>query len=183
MTGGRLIAVVGPSGAGKDSVMRGIARAAPIIRPVQRTITRPPGMGGETYASATPEAFRARVANGDFCLHWQVHGLLYGIPAGVLADVQGGAQRMANLSRTALTDAVAIFPSLLVLHVTASRETLDRRLRERGRETDDSITARLARPAPRLPDGLACRTVLNDGALSETVDAALDLLDVPRGPR
>ena len=83
MSGGRLVAVVGPSGVGKDSVMAGIAAAAPGFRLVRRCITRAPGLGGEDYEPLTPAAFAARVASGGFCLHWEAHGLHYGIPAGV----------------------------------------------------------------------------------------------------
>ena len=84
MNRGRLIAVVGPSGVGKDSVMAGLIAARPDMRLVRRTITRAPDLGGEDYDAVTPEAFAEAARNGAFCVHWSAHGLSYGIPADVL---------------------------------------------------------------------------------------------------
>jgi ribose 1,5-bisphosphokinase len=176
MSGGRLIAVVGPSGAGKDRVIAGLVQAAPQIVPVTRVITRAPDAAGEVCTPVSPERFAAMQDAGAFCLHWQAHGLCYGIPAQVVADVRGGGQRIVNLSRAVLSEARAMFPALLVLHVTARPETLARRLTGRDRETATQIDRRLARPAPDLPEGLDCAELPNDGPLKDTIARALQLL-------
>ncbi len=173
---GRLIAVVGPSGVGKDSVMQALARAAPNVQPVRRAITRAPGQGGEDYEALSLDQFQARAANGGFCLHWQAHGLHYGIPAAVLDDVEGGAQRMANLSRGALLHAARLFPGLIVLNITAAPATLARRLKARGRETPTDIESRLARATAELNPGLPIHHIENDGPLAATVATALQAL-------
>ena len=186
MSGGRLIAVVGPSGAGKDRVIAGIARAAPDIVPVTRVITRAPDPTGEVCTPVSPAEFAELQAAGAFCLHWQAHGLRYGIPMRVVHEVQGGAQRIVNLSRGVLTEAQALFPDLVVLHVTARPETLARRLNGRGRETATGIEGRLARQGAELPQGLAPVDLPNDGPLDETIARALHLLaqiDPPTGRR
>jgi ribose 1,5-bisphosphokinase len=179
MSGGRLIAVVGPSGVGKDSVMAGIADAVPEIRPVRRSVTRAPGLGGEDYHSMTPETFAQAVADGAFCLHWYAHGLRYGIPACVLERVRAGETRMANLSRAVLAQADRAFPRLIVLSLTARPETLVRRLSGRGRESAAEIGERLSRTAP-LPAGLEVVEIANDGPLAETVEAARAALQPTR---
>lgn len=173
---GRLIAVVGPSGVGKDSVMSAMVHHAPHIRPVRRVITRAAGLGGEDYIPVTEDAFLTMKKRGAFCLDWAAHGLRYGIPAEICADIEGGAVRIANLSRAALIEARRVFPALDVLNLTAKPETLAARLSARGREDEAAIARRLARSAYALPDGINAHRISNDGALDETVARALAAL-------
>ncbi|MGJ8605135.1 MAG: phosphonate metabolism protein/1,5-bisphosphokinase (PRPP-forming) PhnN [Marivita sp.] len=180
MTGGRLIAVVGPSGVGKDSVMDGMIAARPDMRLVRRTITRAPGLGGEDYTAVTQDAFDAAAQKRAFCVYWSAHGLSYGIPADVLTDVKGGKDCLANFSRSALIQARSLFPDLIVLNITASPATLAHRLAGRGRETEAEIAARLAQADKALPSGLNVVTVTNDGALEDTVTQALAALQPVR---
>lgn len=176
MSAGRLIAVVGPSGVGKDSVMAGMVAARPKLRLVRRTITRAAGLGGEDYLAVTPAVFAEAAEQGAFCIHWAAHGLSYGIPADVLKDVQNGTDCLANLSRSVLTQAHDLFPKLTVLNITASPATLAERLAVRGRETRTEIEARLSQADKGLPAGLDIVTIANDGALADTVTQALAAL-------
>ena len=173
-----LIAVVGPSGAGKDTLM-GAARAHLADDPrfvfVRRAITRPAEAGGEAHEALTPEAFAARQAAGGFCLAWQAHGLSYGIPRSVEDDLAAGRVVVANLSRGVLVEAASRFP-LLVVNITAPVAVLAARLVARGRESEADITARLAREVP-LPAGLALATVVNDGPREGGVERLVALFN------
>lgn len=184
MTVGRLIAVVGASGAGKDSIIAGITAARPEIRSVHRTITRAEGLGGEDYHAVGQDAFDAAAKAGAFCLQWSAHGLSYGIPARVLDEVRLGEWLIANLSRGVLARASAIFPALHVLNVTAPYETRFARLENRGREDREDIEHRLSRGASPLPPGLHVDEIRNDGALADAVNAAVRALEMePDGLR
>lgn len=180
MSAGCLIAVVGPSGVGKDSVMASLITARPEMRLVRRTITRAPGLGGEDYDAVTPDAFAKAAESGAFCVYWSAHGLSYGIPADVLTDVQRGRDCLANFSRSALEQATEVFPNMTVLNITASPATLARRLAGRGRETEAEIAARLAQADKCLPTGLDVVTIANDGALEDTVAQAFAALQPAR---
>ena len=176
MTTGRLIAVVGPSGVGKDSVMAGLLAARPNLRIARRVITRAAELGGEDFDPVTETAFAEARDRGDFVLHWGAHGLFYGIPVAVQAKVTAGQDMLANLSRGVLGQAQACFAALAVLQLTASAATLSIRLAGRGRETQAQIAARLNRSVDALPDGLNVVTVSNDGPLADTIAAALAAL-------
>ncbi|WP_238367784.1 phosphonate metabolism protein/1,5-bisphosphokinase (PRPP-forming) PhnN [Mesobacterium pallidum] len=180
MSAGRLIAVVGPSGVGKDSVIAGIMAARPDLRLVRRVITRAPELGGEEYVPATVAEFEAMAARGAFCIRWGAHGLYYGIPAWTVTAVQEGAECLANFSRGALDEAARIFPRLKVLHITATPETLARRLANRGRESEAEIAARLTRSTDPLPEGLDVTEIPNDGTLDAAVALALAALQPVR---
>lgn len=165
---GRLIAVVGPSGVGKDSVIRGLAKARPGLVAARRVITRNPLLGGEDFEAVSDQEFAQRSAAGAFCLEWQAHGLRYGIPTATLDEVEAGRDVLVNLSRSVLLDARAACPGLRVIALTAAPETLARRLAGRGREGAEEIRLRLARAAP-LPPGLPVLSMSNDGPLTEVV--------------
>jgi len=169
---GRVIAVVGPSGVGKDSVMAGLVEVMLNAQLVRRTITRSEG-AGEVFDSVTEARFEQMVAAGAFALHWRSHALRYGVPVGLRDDIRAGNTCLVNLSRTVLEDAARLFPGLLVLNITAAPETLAARLATRGRETEAAIAARLAEGVKPLPSGLDVREVPNDGALADTVAQAL----------
>jgi ribose 1,5-bisphosphokinase len=172
-----LVVVVGPSGAGKDTLMER-ARAAldgdGRFRFVRREITRPADAGGEAHVAVTPAEFAARRAAGLYALSWEAHGLGYGIPADVAGDLALGHVVVANISRASIAAAAAMFPTL-VLEITAPAEVLAARLAARGRETADDIAARLKRDVA-LPPGVHVARVVNDRSAEEGAAAVLAVL-------
>lgn len=175
---GRLWAVVGPSGAGKDTLIEAARAALPHLHVVRRVISRPTDAGGEDFEGVTPAEFSRRLRAGEFALHWQAHGLDYGIPCAALAPLGAGQDVLFNGSRKAL--AQAALPGLTVIEVTAPDAVLARRLAARGRETTEDIAARLARAAHPLPPGLAVVTVDNGGTLADGVARFLAVLQPVR---
>jgi ribose 1,5-bisphosphokinase len=168
-----LVLVVGPSGAGKDTVL-GLARAAlqcdPRFRFVRRVITRPPETGGEDHEAVSEETFARR----SFALQWRAHGLSYGIPDDVTADLAHGTTVVANVSRNVIEAAAARFPAR-VIEVTAPPEILAYRLASRGRETADDIARRLARDVP-IPRHVTVNRIINDRTAQEAAAAFVALL-------
>jgi ribose 1,5-bisphosphokinase len=154
-----IFAIVGPSGAGKDTLIRGAIAARPDLRLVRRVITRPTEAGGEDFEGVTPAEFNARQQRGDFALDWKAHGLSYGIPR---AEVAGAGDVVFNGSRAALDRAALAFPGMRVIVITAPAALLADRLAARGRETAADIAARLDRAGFALPPGIPAATVLND---------------------
>jgi ribose 1,5-bisphosphokinase len=156
-----LILVVGPSGAGKDTLLaaaRKTLRHDDRFHFTRRVITRPVSAGGEDHEAITEQEFAAR----DFALQWQAHGWLYGIPAEVI-DIREVV--VANVSRTVIAEAAQRF-SVRVIEVTAPRAVLAARLAERGREDQSDAATRLARSVT-LPSHIPVEKVTNDGSLRD----------------
>ena len=172
-----IFAIVGPSGAGKDTLIAGAMRARPDLHLVRRVITRPTEAGGEAFDGVTAAEFAQRKARGDFALDWQAHGLCYAIPK---AELAGAGDIIFNGSRQALALARATFPGLRVILITAPDTVLATRLALRGRETMPDIAQRLARAGYTLPAGIAAVTISNDGAVADGIAALIAALQPVR---
>ncbi len=168
-----IFAVVGPSGAGKDTLIAGALRARPDLHLVRRVITRPVVAGGEDFEGVTEAEFGRRKSEGAFALDWRAHGLSYGIPQ---TELIGSGEVIFNGSRLALPVARAAFPDLRVILVTAPDAVLATRLAARGRETAADIEGRLARAGYLLPDGISATTIMNDSSVEDGVAALLAAL-------
>ena len=170
-----LVLVVGPSGAGKDTLLD-LARAELAddrrVRFVRREITRPASAGGEDHIAITAAEFDAR--RNQYALSWQAHGLGYGIPADIADDLAQANVVVANVSRAMIAEAATKFP-VIVLEITAPPAVLAARLAARGRETEADIAARLARQVP-LPDGVRVVRVVNDRSPTEGAAAVIAAL-------
>jgi len=176
-----VIAVVGPSGVGKDSVMEALAARSPGIHRARRVITRPEGEEGEDFDRVTVDAFRQMVADNAFAWHWSAHGLLYGIPKGIEDLRQQADAVLVNLSRSVLLQAQEVFGNLIVISLTADPEVLERRLCARGRESAAEQARRLRRAKAPLPDGLSrVIEIDNSGPLDQTINTILARLQRER---
>ncbi|WP_353472674.1 phosphonate metabolism protein/1,5-bisphosphokinase (PRPP-forming) PhnN [Salipiger sp. H15] len=177
---GRIFALVGPSGVGKDSLLAEAAARVPGLYVVQRVVTRAPGAGGEPCLAVSEARFDEMLAEGGFALHWGAHGLRYGIRRSELAARAQGRPVVFNGSRGALEQAAGALPELEVLHVTTRPEVLAERLAARGRESATEITARLSRAALPLPAGLKVHEIDNSGPLDVAADRLVALLQPVR---
>jgi len=181
----RLIYFMGPSGAGKDSLLDWLRPQ--LLGPVhwaQRTISRPAVPAGEDHESVLPEAFAALRRDQAFALHWEANGLGYGIRHTQLAPLACGQWVLLNGSRAYLPEALARFPDMVTVHITASPSVLRERLLSRGRETPDQVEARVQRAlAYSPPPGAASLEVHNNSTLSDAGQQLLQALgQLPDGP-
>lgn len=167
MTAGRIVAIVGPSGVGKDTLIAGAVARDPGLHWARRVITRPElarpdALGGEPFLGVDAETFRLWKSQGRFILDWRAHGLDYGIPIAEFAPFDAGRTVLFNGSRAALPVAMARFPALRVIRIMAPSHLLAERLASRGRETPEDIRERLSRATYDIPAGMAAIDVNND---------------------
>jgi ribose 1,5-bisphosphokinase len=179
IAGGTFIAVVGPSGAGKDSIIdyaRRILVEEPRVHFVRRVVTRLGDPTSEDHDSTDDDAFDRQEAAGAYALSWSSHGLRYGIPVEVDEAVRSGAVVIANLSRGVVAEVRRRYDNSAVVMIGASPEALRERLRGRGRETEGDIALRLARNAGYAAQSLKCETIDNSGPLHHAGDRFLALI-------
>jgi ribose 1,5-bisphosphokinase len=148
--GGVFIAVAGPSGSGKDTIIN-YARERVAGQPeyvfARRIITRDADTNAEDHDSLTPDEFAAADARGEFALVWQAHGLSYALPVSLDDDIAQGRIVIANISRGTIDALKSRYAQFVLVVVSAHRDVIAARLKARGRETDAEIVARLNRIA------------------------------------
>lgn len=149
---GQIFVLSGPPGAGKSTAGAQVRKNMPDLAYSVSFTTRDPRPGeqdGADYHFVSRDEFKARLASGDILEHVEIFGNLYGTSAQVIeetvnqgrdlfldTDVNGGAAL-----RQRYPEGVFIFI------VPPSRAILEKRLRERGTETEENIQERLARVA------------------------------------
>ena len=168
---GLFVAIVGPSGAGKDALIRGLADRlgeGDGVFYARRVVTRCAD-AFEDHDTLPEEAFAAAHAEGRFALAWSAHGLHYGVPREIEARLAAGSAVVCNVSRAMVAEVRRLYrPSLIVL-VSAQPETLAARLAARGREDGATRRQRLARSAVADVAFDPDATIDNDGALDAAV--------------
>ena len=177
---GALVVVVGPSGAGKDSVMGFAARHfadCHDVHFVRRVITRPSDAGGEVHESVSEDEFVDMQKDGAFAVFWDAHGLKYGIPSVVLDNVRNGMTAIVNGSRGALQAFREAFGDIAVVVITAEAPVLAKRLAERGRESEEEVLRRLSRQAPDVTSGPGVSVIDNSGRLDIAGTRFVDLVE------
>lgn len=145
---GLLIVLSGPSGVGKDTVLKGVMEKYPCLKRSVSVTTRAPRTGeinGVHYHFITQEQYDKMLEEGDFLEHETVHGNSYATPASyveklreegydaaLVIDVKGGL----SVKKT-VPDAVLIFI------LPNSMEGLYSRLSGRQTDSPDVIALRM----------------------------------------
>lgn len=171
---GIFFAVVGASGAGKDSILNAARQRLEATESFYfptRYITRPADAGGEEHNSITNVDFIQAVREDRFSLWWMAHELHYALPDTVYHKLRFDTHVIANVSRRTVRESVQKFNRVEVIEITAGPETIRNRLLLRGRESEAEIMVRQLREVEKDWCGAAnVTTISNDGQLGEAVD-------------
>jgi ribose 1,5-bisphosphokinase len=176
---GVFVAVVGPSGAGKDTVIAYARRSFAgndAVEFVRRVITRPSDKSSEDHDTLAEADFEAAEKAGAFAGSWSAHGLRYGLPASLDQSIAEGRVAVANISRAAIPLVSARYANVIVAEITASTEILAERLAKRGRESRTEVLARLARSTELGSAVPGAVRIDNSGAREEAGERFVALL-------
>jgi ribose 1,5-bisphosphokinase len=144
---GRLVLVVGPSGAGKDTLL-GLARTAcaddgNVVFP-RRVITRE-ASASEENEEVSVGTFQAALTRGEYAMHWEAHGHCYALPRAIDDDIRAGRTIVVNVSRTVIGAMRRAYADVVVVSITAPPNVLADRIAMRARSSDGGIENRLRR--------------------------------------
>jgi ribose 1,5-bisphosphokinase len=169
---GILVLVVGPSGAGKDTLLnaaRAYFRGDDTVTFCERLITRD-DQTGEKHSAVSDAEFGRLLDTGELFLAWEAHGLYYGLGAKAVSALVAGKTVVANVSRHVICEARLRWPNTRVVYVTASEEARRKRLLGRGRESAAEIDSRLTRGRGRdCPDAEWVSWLDNSGDLADGI--------------
>jgi ribose 1,5-bisphosphokinase len=178
---GFLVLVVGPSGAGKDTLLNE-ARAActgdDTICFVRRSVTREASTA-EDHASCSNAEFEQALADGAFSFWWEAHGLKYGVPVSIEVDLAAGLTVVCNASRNIVADLRERYARCCVVLITAPEDVRRARLAARERASDGDVMRRATRAAPGVEELRPALVIDNIGTIEEGTEVLLAFLRKP----
>ena len=176
-----VVVLSGPSGAGKDTVLRAALELDSSLATVATVKTRPPRPGeidGVHQVFLSEAEFDQWLADDAFLEHAEVYGHRSGVPrAAVEQLLKAGKSVMLRTDvQGARTLRERLEAPLLVFVTAPDVNTLERRIRDRGAESEADIAHRLAQAELELAEAAWFdRVIVNADARPD--QAARELVD------
>jgi guanylate kinase len=145
---GQLIVLCGPSGVGKSTISRLLAKAMNVEYTISAT-TRPQRPGdekGKTYDHIDRKEFFRRLDSDQFLEYAQVYGDYYGTPKHPALDLLAeGRDVLLEIDVQGALQVRYQYPAALMIFILPPDEpTLLKRLIDRGRESEEDIHKRFS---------------------------------------
>jgi guanylate kinase len=150
-TAGKLVILSGPSGAGKSTVVKQLLAECPLPLELSVSATtrapRPGERNGVEYYFLSHEEFARRRDAGEFleCKEVFGRGDWYGtLDSVVTAGLSAGKWVLLEIDVEGAMSVIAERPDVITIFIDpGGTEELERRLRARGTETEESVRRRL----------------------------------------
>jgi guanylate kinase len=149
MAKGNLFVVTAPSGAGKTTLVAALLAADSQVQLSISFTTRPPRAGevdGKDYHFVDRTEFERMIAAGELLEFAEVYGNYYGTSQVWINDVMdNGRDILLEIDWQGAEQVRRLFPSAIGLFILPpSLETLENRLRGRGKDSEEVIARRMA---------------------------------------
>lgn len=176
-----LIAVSGPSGVGKGTIVKTLLKRRGDVAESVSCTTRAPREGekhGREYFFLTKEEFEKRIREDDFLEYDEHFGNFYGTPKSFVREALKTRSVILEIDVVGALNAKKAFPEcVLVMIVPPSVEELKRRLLGRGSETEKEVETRLSRLEYELSQKDKYDYVIVNDDLESAIGALSDILD------
>lgn len=177
---GDLFIVSSPSGGGKTTLIRRLLQRPP-GEPLHFSVShttrpmRPGEQDGREYHFIAVSEFQAMVNRDEFLEHNEVHGHIYGTSrAEVLPRLATGRDVILDIDVQGARDIRRVHPEAITIFIVpGSQNELERRLRARGLDGEESIRKRLINAAREIQQAADFQYVI----VNEQVDAATTELE------
>ncbi|MBQ8741249.1 MAG: guanylate kinase [Clostridia bacterium] len=185
MTKGRVYIISGPSGSGKDTVMKKLFERKPEIAFSISSITRPmrPGeVEGEKYNFISRERFEQMIQNDELLEHNVFVGNYYGTPkAPVFNCIESGRDMLIEVDVNGAAQIRHKLPSAISIFVMPpSLEVLKNRLNGRGTDGADVIEKRLNEALREIASAKDYDYIVINDNLDAAVDDFVTIMSVDR---
>ena len=171
---GKLVLYSGTSGEGKDTILKKLCERDPDVWVSVSNTTRKPRAGeinGVHYHFITDEEFEKIIAEGGFLEHAGYCGHYYGTPLGPLNEkLAEGKTVFLEIEVEGALQVMKKYPGILSIFVLPPNfETLERRLRSRGTEDEETIERRLE----KAKEEIGCRSRYKHNVINNDLDVAV----------
>lgn len=140
--------ISGPSGAGEDSIIEGLAESFPLGRAITTTtrLPRPGESEGHPYYFLSLEEFQKKIESGDFAEYAkQYNGNLYGITKQEFDRItRSGKIVLWKIDYQGVETAKRLFPDIIAILITAPLNILEERIRRRDHPSEEFLRERMA---------------------------------------
>ncbi|MDJ0691538.1 MAG: guanylate kinase [Xenococcaceae cyanobacterium MO_188.B32] len=181
MSTGKLIVITGPSGVGKGTIVRSLLASNPRLSLSISATTRKPRPGeieGRDYYFVDRHKFELMIEN-DKLLEWAEYaGNYYGTPKDkVEKTITLGKWPLLEIEIVGARAIKQIYPSALRIFILPpSLAELERRLRSRGKDSEEAIIRRLARAEAEISASQEfAHCIINDD-LSKTIKKVEEII-------
>lgn len=178
---GMLVLYTGSSGVGKGTIMQELLKRDKNIRLSVSNTTRPPREGeidGVHYNFVTKEQFESLIEKDGYLEYAEYCGNYYGTPKQQVEDMLSqGYDVFLEIEVCGGLQIMEKYPDVLSIFVLPpSMETLEKRLRKRNTEKEETILERLGQAKREISYKDRYKYVVVNDELEDAVDEILDIL-------
>ncbi len=180
--GKNLVVISGPSGCGKDTVVKHILKTDNrFVLSVSATTRpkRPTEVDGVDYIFLTTQEFIGKISGGEFLEHTLYCDNYYGtLKSQIEEKVAGGKIVVLVIEVEGAANVKKVFPDALTIFVAPpSLEELERRLRSRGTEDDGKIRQRLFKASEELGFKSSYDYIVENNFVEQCAQSIIDIYE------